>query len=161
MFFIYAPIYCIESGLGDEMAGIILSVSSIPMLFIPLWSRFSRRFGLRRFMAVAYLATGIVTMSVAVVADSPWLGVALLLAGALCASLIDTVGNALFLRAVHPHERPEMASVFTTYREIAHLGPPGVFSAMLAIFALPSVFLASGLSLVAVTWLTRYIPKRY
>ncbi|HIF10382.1 MAG TPA: MFS transporter, partial [Sneathiellales bacterium] len=68
MFFIYAPIYCIESGLGKEMAGIILSVSSIPMLFIPLWSRFSRRFGLRRFLAVAYLATGIVTMSVAIAA---------------------------------------------------------------------------------------------
>jgi MFS family permease len=161
MFFIYAPIFCIEGGLGHEMAGVILSVASIPMLFIPLWSRFSRRFGLRQFLATAYLATGIVTMSVAVAADNPWFGVALLLIGALCASLIDTVGNALFLRAVHPHERPEMASVFTTYREIAHLGPPGVFSALLTIFALPSVFLASGLSLVAVTWLTRYIPKRY
>ena len=61
----------------------------------------------------------------------------------------------------HPYERPEMASVFTTYREVAHLGPPGVFSALLTVFALPSVFLASGLSLILLTWFTRYIPKRY
>lgn len=161
MFFIYAPIYCIQSGLGDEMAGIILSVAFIPMLLIPLWSRVARRIGMRRMLAIGYLATGVVTMSVALAADSPWLGVALLLAAALCASLIDTVGNALFLRAVHPHERSEMASVFTTYREVAHLGPPGVFSAMLTIFALPSVFLASGVSLIVLTWFTRYIPKRY
>ena len=161
MFFIYAPIYCIESGLGDEMAGIILSVASIPMLLIPLWSRVARRIGVRRMLAIGYLATGAVTMSVALAADRPWLGVALLLAAALGASLIDTVGNALFLRAVHPHERPEMASVFSTYREVDQLGPPGVFSVMLTIFALPSVFLASGVSLIVLTWFTRYIPRRY
>jgi hypothetical protein len=161
MFFIYAPIYCIESGLGDEMAGAILSLASIPMLFIPLWSRVVRRIGVRRFLAFSYLAAGTVTMAVALGAHSPWIGVALLLTAAFGASLIDTVGNALFLRAVHPHERPEMASVFTTYREVAHLGPPGVFSALLTVFALPSVFLASGLSLIVLTWFTRYIPRRY
>ena len=161
MFFIYAPIYCIESNLGDEIAGAVLSLASIPMLFIPLWSRVVRRIGVRRFMAFGYLAVGTVTMAVALVAHSPWIGVALLLTAAFSASLIDTVGNALFLRAVHPHERPEMASVFTTYREVAHLGPPGVFSVLLTVFALPSVFLASGLSLIVLTWFTRYIPRRY
>lgn len=161
MFFIYAPIYCVESGLGDEMAGVILSLASIPMLLIPLWGRVMRRTGMRRFLAFSYLAAGTVTMAVALAAHSPWIGVAVLLAAAFGASLIDTVGNALFLRAVHPHERPEMASVFTTYREIAHLGPPGLFSALLTVFALPSVFIASGLSLIILTWFTRYIPRRY
>ncbi len=71
------------------------------------------------------------------------------------------MGNALFLRAVHPHERTEMASVFTTYREMAHLVPPGVLAALLGVFALPVVFLVSGASMVALSWLTRYIPRRY
>ncbi len=90
-----------------------------------------------------------------------WLGVTLLLAGTACASLIDAAGNTLFFRAVHPHERTEMASVFTTYREAAQLGPPGVFAALLSVFALPAVFVASGASMVVLTYLTRYIPRRY
>ncbi len=163
MFFIYVPIYCVESGLGKEMGGIILSVGSAPILLVPLWGKLGQWIGLRKLLAFAFMTTGVVTMAVAVAvaADQPWLGVALLLAAATCASVIDTVGNGLFLRAVHPHERPEMASVYTTYREVAHLGPPGVFSALLTVFTLPVVFVTSGLSLIAVTWLTRYIPKRY
>ena len=145
------------------MGGIILSVGSAPILLVPLWGKLGQWIGLRKLLAFAFMTTGVVTMAVAVAvaADQPWLGVALLLAAATCASVIDTVGNGLFLRAVHPHERPEMASVYTTYREVAHLGPPGVFSALLTVFTLPVVFVTSGLSLIAVTWLTRYIPKRY
>ena len=161
MYFIYAPIYCVQSGLGEQWAGIILSAGSAAILLVPLWGRLGRRIGMRALVAGGYLSTGVVTIGVAVVADLPWLGVGFLLAASVCAAVIDAVGNALFLRAVHPHERTEMASLFTTYRETAHMAPPGVFSALLGIFALPAVFVVSGASLVLLTWLTRYIPRRY
>ena len=161
MFFIYTPIYCVQSGLGEELAGIVLSAGAIPMLFVPLWGRLGGRVGMRALLAVGYLTTGGATIAVAVASGVPWLGVALLLAGTTCASLIDAAGNTLFFRAVHPHERTEMASVFTTYREAAQLGPPGVFAALLSVFALPAVFVASGASMVLLTYLTRYIPRRY
>ncbi len=161
MFFIYVPIYCVESGLGEEMAGITLSVGSAAVLLVPLFGRVSRRVGLRPVLAIGYLSTGLVTIAIAVVADLPWLGVAFLLAASVCAALIDTAGNALFMRAVHPHDRAEMASVFATYREAAQLASPGVFALLLSVFALPAVFVASGVGMVVLTYMTRYIPRRY
>jgi MFS family permease len=161
MFFIYAPIYCVESGLGEEMAGITLSAGSAAILLVPLFGRLGRRVGLRPVLAIGYLSTGLVTILIAVVADHPWTGVAFILAATVCAALIDAAGNALFMRAVHPHERAEMASVFMTYREVGQLVPPGVFAMLLSVFALPVVFAASGVSMVFLTYMTRYIPRRY
>ncbi len=160
MYFIYAPIYCVQSGLGEEWAGIILSAGSAASLLVPLWARLGRRIGVRTLLAIGYMTTGLATITIAA-AGLPWLGVAFLLAASVLASVIDAVGNALFLRAVHPHERAEMASVFITYREMAHLVPPGVLAALLGVFALPVVFLASGTSMVVLCWFTRYIPRRY
>ncbi|MEM7121643.1 MAG: MFS transporter [Pseudomonadota bacterium] len=161
MFFIYAPIYCVEYGLGEDMAGIILSVASVFMLLVPLWGRLGRRIGMRALLAIGYLGTGLLSAAVTPLADWPVMGVMLLLAAALAGSLIDAVGNALFLRAVHPHERAEMAAVFTTYRETAKIGAPGAFAVLLSVFSLPAVFLAGGLFAVAGAWYTRYVPKRY
>ena len=160
MFFIYAPIYCVQSGLGEEWAGIVLSAGSAALLLVPLWGRLGRRIGVRALLAIGYTTTGLATMAIAVT-GLPWLGVGLLLAACICASLIDTVGDALFLRAVHPHERAEMTSVFFTFFETAYLVTPGVFAALLNFFALPVVFLASGAGTVAASWFTRYIPRRY
>lgn len=160
MYFIYAPIYCVQSGLGEEWAGIILSAGSAAILLVPLWSRLGQRIGVRALLAIGYMTTGLATIVIAA-AGLPWLGVTFLLAASVLASVIDAVGNALFLRAVHPHERAEMASVFFTYREMAHLVPPGVLAALLGVFALPVVFLASGTSMVVLCWFTRYIPRRY
>jgi MFS family permease len=160
MFFIYAPIYCVESGLGEEWAGIILSAASVAILLVPLWGRLGQRIGVRALLAIGYMTTALATLTVAA-ANLAWLGVTFLLAASVFASVIDAVGNALFLRAVRPHERSEMASVFITYRAMAHLVPPGILAALLGFFALPVVFLTSGASMVALTWLTRHIPRRY
>ncbi len=161
MYFIYTPIYCVEYGLGEDMAGIILSIASVFMLLVPLWGRLGRRIGLKALLALGYLGTGVLSIAVAPVADWAVPGVILLLAAALAASLIDAVGNTLFLRAVHPHERPEMAAVFTTYREISKIGPPGLFAGLLAVFSLPAVFVAGGVFAVIGAWYTRYVPRRY
>ena len=73
---------------------------------------------------------------------------------------IDGAGNLLFLRAVHAHERSEMTTVFISYRDVAQLGPPIVFSALLSVFALPSVFVASGAMMLGSAMLARHIPRR-
>ena len=161
MFFIYTPIYCVENGLGPETAGIILSAGAVPMLLVPLWGRLGRRIGLRRLLTVGYLTTGAATAAIAAVGSGPWPGIALLLFGTICAGLIDAAGNSLFLRAVRPNERAEMTAVFATYREVAKIGPPGVYAALLSVFALPAVFATAGAGMVVLTWFTRYIPRRY
>ena len=161
MFFIYAPIYCVEYGLGEGWAGFILSAASAFMLFVPLWGRLGRHIGLRALLAMGYLGTGLLSLAMGFAAGWPTLGVTLLLSAAFVAALIDAAGNALFLRAVHPHERPEMAAVFSTYREIAKIGPPGLCAAVLIVFPLPAVFVVAGAFAVAGAWFTRFIPRRY
>ena len=160
MFFIYAPIYCVQGGLGEEWAGIILSAGSAAVLLVPLWSRLRQRIGARVLLAVGYATTGLATIAITVT-SLPWLVVSLLLAASIFASMIDALGDSLFLRAVHPYERAEMTSVFISYFETANLVTPGVLAALLNFFALPVVFLASGASLVALSGLTRYIPRRF
>ena len=161
MFFIYTPIYCVENGLGHETAGIVLSAGAASMLLVPLWGRLGRRTGLRPLLAVGYLTTGVATAAIALVGGGPWPGIALLLFGTVCAGLIDAAGNSLFLRAAHPNERAEITAVFATYRELAKIGPPGVYAALLSVFALPAVFVTAGAGMVVLTWYTRYIPRRY
>jgi MFS family permease len=160
MFFIYAPIYCVEAGLGDDVAGMMASVGSAAVLLVPLWARIARRYGIRMLMVVGYAASAAASLIVAAAAGSPWLGASLLLVAAFATSLIDGAGNMLFLRAVHPYERPEMTSVFTTYRDTSQIGPPAVFSVLLKIFALPAVFAAAGLGMAVMARYARFIPKR-
>ena len=57
-----------------------------------------------------------------------WASVLLLFAAVVPHRLIDGAGNMLFLRAVHPYERPEMTSVFATFRDTSQIGPPAVCS---------------------------------
>ena len=161
MFFIYSPIYCVQAGLGEESAGAILSAGSAAILLAPAFGRIGARIGVRLLLPIGYSCTGAATLLIAFVAATPWAGVGFLLTAATFAAVIDAVGNALFLRAVRARERAEMTAVFTTYREVAQLGPPGLFALLLNIFTLPAVFVVSGASMITMILFTRYIPRRF
>src|SRR5262249_22196722 len=109
-FQIYAPIYAVESGLGAEIGGIILSIGLGWMWTVPIWGWAGRRWGLRRLLFFAYAGTGVTSVLAAVAMGVPWLGAMLLVLAALAAETIDGAGNSLYLRAVHAHERSEMTA---------------------------------------------------
>ena len=161
MFFIYSPIYCVQAGLGAEFAGAILSIGSAAVLLTPLYGKIGARIGVRPLLAVGYGATGVATILVGVFASTTWAGIGFLLTAAAGVAIIDAVGNALFLRAARARERAEMTAVFMTFREVATLGPPGIFAVVLNVFALPVVFAVSGASMVLMVFFTRYIPKNF
>ena len=92
---------------------------------------------------------------------SPDAGAIALVAAAVVTGIIDGAGNLPFLRAVHPWERPEMTTVFSTYRDMALLAPPGIFAVLLKVFALPAVFVASASFMVVLAVLSRYLPRRF
>ncbi|MFI4988299.1 MAG: MFS transporter, partial [Alphaproteobacteria bacterium] len=48
MFFIYAPIFAVTSGLGAEGGGAVVSLGAACMWSVPLWGWLGRRYGLRR-----------------------------------------------------------------------------------------------------------------
>ena len=53
-------------------------------------------------------------------------------------------GRITFLRAVHPYERAEMATVYSTYRQISDITAPMVYALILTFLPLPAVFACSG-----------------
>jgi MFS family permease len=160
MFFIYGPLYVVTSGLGEVLSGAIISLANCAYFLVPLWSWIGKRFGIRPLLMAGYAVGGVLTLAVAFVAGTPWAGASVLILAAVCASAIDGAGNVHFLRAVHPFERNEMTAVFTTYRHIGQLGVPAAYSALLQVFQLPAVFIASGFSMVVLAYYSHYIPRR-
>lgn len=158
MYFVYAPIYVVNSGMDEIWAGAIVSLGTATFFLVPLWNRLGRRYGLRVLLVGGYLGTGGFTLTVALLDGQA--GVAALLLGAIAAGIIDAAGNVPFLRAVHPHERPEMTTVYNTFRGVSQTAPPGVFAILLKAFELPAVFLVGGAAMASLAWLCRYLPRR-
>ncbi|MBI4183024.1 MAG: MFS transporter [Proteobacteria bacterium] len=160
LFYIYAPIYAVTAGLGEEVGGAIVSGGLLMLLIVPFWGWLGRRYGVRWVLIVGYAASGAATLAVAAAAGVPWLGAALLVCAACGTGVIDGAGNVPFLRAVRWFERPEMSTVYATYRDVAQLAPPGVFSVLLKLFDLPTVFVVGGLTMLGCAGLSRFVPRR-
>jgi len=161
MFQVYAPIYAIQSGLGAEMGGAIVSAGIGWIWLVPLWGWLGRRYGLRRLLIAGYASAALVTIAAAAVMGVPAVGAAMLVLAAFCTEIIDGAGNSLYLRAVHSYERSEMTAVFVSYRDFSQFAPPAVFSVVLSVFPLPAVFVTGGIMMLGMTGLCRYIPKRF
>ena len=161
MFQVYAPIYAIQSGLGAEIGGAMVSIGVGWMWTVPLWGWLGRRYGLRWLLIVGYGSAAVVTIAAAALMGAAAIGAAMLVFAAFCTEIIDGAGNSLYLRAVHPYERSEMTAVFVSYRDVSQFAPPAVFSVLLSIFELPAVFVAGGIMMIGMTALCRYIPKRF
>ena len=160
LFFVYAPILAVTSGLSPETGGLVVSIGTAWTWFVPLWGWVGRRYGLRTLMRAGYLGAGIFSIAAALAAGVPWLGALFLVTAAFSAGALDGAGNLLFLRAVHPYERAEMTTVFASFRDVTQVGPPAVCALLLAYFALPAVFIASGVMMLAATALASHIPRR-
>jgi MFS transporter, ACDE family, multidrug resistance protein len=160
LFYIYAPIFAVTSGLGAEVGGIVVSIGTGWIWLVPFWGWIGRRFGLRRLLRAGYAVAGVLSICATLAFGIPWLGAFLLALAALGTETIDGAGNLLFLRAVRAHERPEMTTVFVSYRDVAQLGPPTICALLLTVFALSSVFTAGGAMMLAAAILTKYIPRR-
>ena len=160
MFYVYAPIFAVSSGLGAETGGVIVSVGTGWIWLAPFWGWIGRRVGLRRLLLAGYAVAGVLSICAAAAFGAPIIGATLLMLAALGTETIDGAGNLLFLRAVHPYERSEMTTVFVSFRDVAQVGPPAACSVLLLLFSLPSVFVAAGLMMLAASTFSRHIPRR-
>ena len=160
LFFIYAPIYAVQSGLGEFAGGLIVSVGMGFLFTLPFWGALFRRIGMRALLIYGFSVSGVLTLLVAALAESPYLAVFVLLGAAMAMVALDAIGNMPFMLAVKHRERPEMTTVYSTYRDAAEILPPGVFSALLKAFELPAVFVAGGLAMFAAALLSRRLHPR-
>lgn len=160
MYFVYTPIFVTQSGYSAELGGALVSLGVVPMIFVRQWGRIGQKVGLRKLLIGAYGATGLATIAAGVTADWAVVTMVLICASAFLATMVDGAGNVPFLRAVHPHERADMTSVYTTYRHGTSLFTPSLFAAVLAFAPLSFVFISGGLATIGMAWLAGFLPKR-
>lgn len=160
MFYVYAPIYAVASGLGAETGGYIVSAGASALFTVMLWGWLGRKIGIRYLLMGGYALAGMLTLCIGFAAGEPWIAAGFIVAAALGISITDGAGNMPFLRAVHPHERAEMTAVYTTYRDSARATMPALYAVLLLVFPLSAVFFASGTIMLGLTGLARYIPRR-
>lgn len=160
MYFVYTPIFITQAGYSAELGGAIVSLGVAPMIFVRQWGKIGQKFGLRRLLMWAYAATGLATVIAGLASDWAIATMVLIWAGAFLATMVDGAGNVPFLRAVHPHERADMTSVYTTYRHGTSLFTPGLFAVVLAFLPLNFVFISGGLATIGMAWLSGFLPKR-
>lgn len=159
-FFIYTPVYAVEVGLGREAGGILQSLGSGMMMAMPLWGWAARHFGIRKVATLAFLGAAIGCVAGWYFADQPYLGAAGILMATGFMALNDGYGNTLFFRACRPSQREGMASVFTTYRDMAELFQAGLFAVLLSFLPIETVFLAIGILMALLAGLSRFIHPR-
>jgi hypothetical protein len=116
---------------------------------------------MRRLLFGSFAIAGALSISLVAISRWPWAAALVLASAAFVAECIDAVGNNLFLLAVRSHERSEMTAVYVSYRDVAQVAPPAVFSALLTIFHPPAVFVATGLMMLGMSRLTRFVPRRF
>jgi MFS family permease len=159
-FFIYAPVYAVQHGLG-EIAGAALVSAGNALLFVaPVAGSYARRFGVRGVLRVGYLLCGGFTLAAGLFFDLPVAVIALLLLATIGTACLDAVGNVPFLAAVRSREREEMTTVFRTYLDAAELLPPAIFALVLSFFDLRAVFLVQGCAMLAAIALLQFLPAR-
>jgi MFS family permease len=158
-FMVYGPLLMVRADEDPMLGGLMVSAGSAMLFLTPAWGRIGARLGLRRTIVGAFCVAGAATFAAGLAGWISLLAAALLMVGALGGTCLDAVGNIPFLRAAHPYERPQMATVFRTYMDLADLITSGVMAAVLSFFELPVVFIVSGLAAFGLAALARHLPR--
>ncbi len=162
IFFVYSPILMVQSGLGKEAAGFLISAGNAMLILSFLFGKIAQRAGVRKVIAIAFFCIAIFSILAGISgAEAPLLTAGLLLAAAIGAVAVDGVGSIPFLRSVHPHERAEMTGVYRTYLDLSELVPTMLFSVLLLYAPLQSVFIVLGIwTAVCGVLAWRHLPAR-
>lgn len=160
IFFIYAPIYAVQSGLGEVAGGAIVSVGTGFLFLMPLLGRLVRYWGVRSIFALGFAFAGFLTLTIVFVWDVPLLAAMVLISAAFGMIGVDATGNVLFMLAVRKRERAAMTAVYSTFRDVADITPPAAFSVLLRFYELPIVFVLSGGAMLCLSVLSLKIHPR-
>ncbi|MCV2867981.1 MFS transporter [Defluviimonas sp. WL0002] len=160
VYIVYLPIYCIEAGLGDQVASFAYSISNAFLFLSPLMLRWMQRRGLRRSVIFSFGAAAGLFVAAGFAPVWPPLSLITLLAASFFLVMLDTFGGLPFLMAVRPAERSEMAAVYASFRDVSGILTPGFAWLVLLVSPVPGVFIACGAGLaVAASVATRLHPR--
>ena len=160
-FFVYGPLLMVESGVGKQIGGVMISASQLLLLFAYVFGRLAHKFGVRSIISLCFIMMALASIAAGIAGkELPYIAMFFLLFGAFAASGLDGVGGIPFLRAVRTRERQRMAAVYRTYIDFSDLIPAMIFAVALSYFDIGIVFVILGASLVIMGVLSfRYLPK--
>lgn len=147
VYVVYLPIFAVEYGLGDQVGGIVLSITNGTLFLTPLMLKGIQRTTIRAAVRLGFLMAGGLFFIAGLGEWMPWWGVI----ASMCASwfliLLDVTGGLPFLMAVKPSERTEMSAVYSSFRDVSGIVTPGVAWAVLLFAPITGVFVACGAGL--------------
>jgi hypothetical protein len=148
VYIVYLPIFAVESGLGDKVAGLMLSLSNALLFATPVMLRWMQRRAVRAAVRLGFLAAGTTFILATFASLLPPLALVLLFLGSVFLILLDISAGLPFLLAVRPLQRTEMSAVYSTFRDVSGMVTPGVAWLVLLVSPLAGVFAAAGLMLL-------------
>ncbi len=170
-FYLYVPIFAVESGLGEKAGGFMVSLGAVYLFVTPLMLRWARRRSVRSAVTIGFawaaaswaVAAALLTTGVLPAGTLP-IG-ALLTALALETAaffmiLLDMVAGLPFLMAVKPSERTEMSAVYSTFRDVSNVVTPAIGSLILLYLPLGGVFVTLGAMFAATSLLAKSLPAQ-
>jgi MFS family permease len=160
-FFIYIPILMVEGGLGPTAGGAAVAAGNL-MLLVNLYARgLAARHSLRRVIAVAFIASAVLTLAAAASSAGSAAAAGLaMVAASFFVAILDGLGPIPFLRAVRAHEREAMTTIYRTYLDASELIPPLVYAVLLTAFGFAGAFAAlAGLLAVVGVLCLRHLPR--
>ena len=144
---VYLPIFCVQNGLGEQIAGYVFSLSNATLYASPLVLYAAQKYSIRRVIQFSFFMSGALLIAAAFAAPMPMATVILFYLGTTCFSMLDVTGGVPFLSAVRPSERTEMAAVYSTFRDVSGSVAPAVAGLVLLFAPVQWVFAACGVSL--------------
>jgi len=160
MFFVYPALYAADHHLDPQWAGGLVGIGNFILVTAPIISWVAQRIGIRAPLVFGLFVGGALTLAIPLFYDRPTIVGLLLLLGAGCVVVLDSLGNIPFMRFVRPSERNQMSPVFQTYIDFSDLMPSTIYTLLLTTFDFRAVFVASGLLTIATGFMALKLPKR-
>lgn len=158
--FIYGPIYVVEAGLPNWVAGVLISLVSALMLLSPLTSRLVHRYSTRLVTLLSQNLCALALVMLFVTGSPEPIGLLYWIVASIGASALDVVGNIPFMRLVKPRERSEMAMIFSTWRETSNLLTPLLVTLVLLVAPIEVFYLLLALLLCLASVAVSFLPRR-
>lgn len=158
--FVYGPIYAVEAGMPNWVAGGLLSFASGLLFLSPLYRSLADKFGSRAIIITGQLITGLSMSILFLIGEAQPIGLVFWVIAAIGAVMLDVLGNIPFMRMVKARERTEMTMVFSTWREGSELITPLVITGILMVAPFYLFYLFLGGLFLVVALVSTYLPRR-
>lgn len=160
VYIVYLPVFAIENGLDEKLGGTALSISNGFLFLAPFMLKFIVSKNVRLSIVFGFGMSGLLFIIAGLIAAIPDAAIIFMIVATVFLVLLDVCAGLPFLMLVKPSERTEMASVYSTFRDVSGVTTPGIARVILAFSPVTTVFLFCGAGLLACAFLALKLPKR-